>query len=78
MSMNIYCVLFDDRRENINSSLPNAKRPFAPRSPTEVNVGDVVKFLRQGGKISKGHVKYVGRLPGKNDAYLGVELQHEC
>jgi hypothetical protein len=63
-----------------DSALPgnNAKRPFAPRSPADVGIGDVVKFLRQGGKISKGQVKYVGLLPGKNDTYLGIELEHEC
>jgi len=63
------------RRENSFSS--NAKRPFAPRSPSDVTVGNVVKFLRQGGKISKGQVKYIGRLPAKHDIYLGVELEHE-
>ncbi len=36
-----------------------------------------MKFSRQGGKISKGIVKYAGHLPGKNDMYLGVELEKE-
>lgn len=53
------------------------RRPFAPRSPGDVNIGDVVKFSRQGGKISKGLVKYLGHLPGKNDTYVGVELEQE-
>lgn len=53
------------------------KRPFAPRTPADVNIGDVVKFCRHGGKISKGIVKYIGHLPGKHDTYLGLELEHE-
>lgn len=53
------------------------RRPFCPRSPSDINLEDLVKFSRQGGKISRGIVKYVGHLPGKNDTYLGVELEHE-
>ena len=51
--------------------------PFAARNSSDVTVGDVVKFCRQGGKISRGVVKYIGHLPSKNDIYLGVELEHE-
>ena len=54
-----------------------SKRPFVPRSCTEIQMGDVVKFSRQGGKISKGIVKFSGHLPGKNDMYLGLELENE-
>lgn len=55
----------------------SGRHPFAPRAPADVSIGDVVKFSRQGGKISKGVIKYIGHLPGKNDTYLGVELEHE-
>ena len=42
-------------------------------------MGDVVKFIRQGGKISRGVVKYIGKLADKSDSsmYLGVELENE-
>lgn len=52
-------------------------KPFAPRSPNDIQLGDVVKFSRQGGKISRGCVKYVGHLPGRGDIYLGVELERD-
>ncbi|CAD5112780.1 DgyrCDS1992 [Dimorphilus gyrociliatus] len=54
-----------------------SKRPFAPRSPADIHIDDVVKFTRNGGKISRGLVKFIGHLPGKNDVYLGVELEKE-
>ena len=53
------------------------RRAFAPRAPADVQLGDVVKFSRQGGRISRGLVKYMGHLPGKNDTYLGVELEKD-
>ncbi|ELT99138.1 hypothetical protein CAPTEDRAFT_228426 [Capitella teleta] len=53
------------------------RHPFSPRTPADLSHGDVVKFSRQGGKISKGVIKYIGHLPSKNDTYLGVELEHE-
>lgn len=53
------------------------KRPFAPRHASDIKAGDIVKFSRQNGKISKGLVKFVGHLPGRNDIYLGLELENE-
>ena len=53
------------------------KRPYAPRYPSDIHVGDVVKFSRQGGRISRGIVHYLGHLPGKNDMYLGLELEKD-
>ncbi|XP_070189188.1 serine-rich adhesin for platelets-like isoform X2 [Littorina saxatilis] len=61
----------------LSSSLTQGLRPFAPRSPGDVRIDDVVKFSRQGGKLSQGTVKYVGHLPGRSDVYLGVELYKE-
>ncbi|XP_052089922.1 centrosome-associated protein 350-like isoform X3 [Mytilus californianus] len=58
---------------NITSGL----RPFAPRTPGDINIEDVVKFSRQGGKLSQGKIKFVGHLPGRSDIYLGVELDKE-
>ncbi|XP_037757921.1 uncharacterized protein LOC114020260 isoform X1 [Chelonia mydas] len=51
------------------------RRPFAPRSVTDLTVGNVVKFSRPAGKISKGTIKYLGNLLGREDVYLGVELE---
>ncbi|XP_066562473.1 serine-rich adhesin for platelets-like isoform X2 [Amia ocellicauda] len=51
------------------------RRPFAPRSVADLRVGHLVKFSRPGGKISQGTVKYMGNLPGRQDIYLGVELE---
>uniref|UniRef100_A0A1I8GS16 CAP-Gly domain-containing protein n=1 Tax=Macrostomum lignano TaxID=282301 RepID=A0A1I8GS16_9PLAT len=53
------------------------RHPFAPKRHNDIRTGDLVKFTRQGGRISKGLVHYIGRLPGRNDVYLGVELDHE-
>ncbi|XP_030055567.1 centrosome-associated protein 350 [Microcaecilia unicolor] len=57
------------------SGLVLPKRPFAPRSVADLKVGNLVKFSRPAGKISKGRVKYLGRLFGREDVYLGVELE---
>ncbi|KAG8587098.1 hypothetical protein GDO81_005569 [Engystomops pustulosus] len=51
------------------------RRPFAPRSVEDLKIGDLVKFSRPGGKISKGSVEYKGQLPGREEIYLGVELE---
>ncbi|XP_033740068.1 LOW QUALITY PROTEIN: uncharacterized protein LOC117327264 [Pecten maximus] len=58
-------------------TLTTGLRPFAPRTPGDIHMEDVVKFSRQGGKLSQGTVKFVGHLPGRNDVYLGVELDKE-
>nr|XP_033806434.1 uncharacterized protein LOC117363173 isoform X2 [Geotrypetes seraphini] len=57
------------------SGLVLPKRPFAPRSVADLKLGNVVKFSRPAGKISKGRVKYVGHLFGREDVYVGVELE---
>ncbi|XP_040277893.1 uncharacterized protein LOC120993456 [Bufo bufo] len=51
------------------------RRPFAPKSVADLNLGDLVKFSRPGGKISKGTIQYKGHLPGREEVYLGVELE---
>ncbi|XP_021341406.1 uncharacterized protein LOC110442231 isoform X3 [Mizuhopecten yessoensis] len=58
-------------------TLTTGLRPFSPRTPGDIHLEDVVKFSRQGGKLSQGTVKFVGHLPGRNDVYLGVELDKE-
>lgn len=59
------------------TNITTGLRPFAPRTPGDINIEDVVKFSRQGGKLSQGKIKFVGHLPGRSDIYLGVELDKE-
>lgn len=59
------------------NSLTQGLRPFAPRSAADLQIRDVVKFSRQGGKLSQGVIKFIGHLPGRGDIYLGVELDKE-
>lgn len=65
----------DDVDDDVSVS---GKVPYVPRSASDVSVGDTVKFLRHGGKISRGLIKYVGPLDDKKDTYLGVELDGEA
>uniref|UniRef100_A0A1I8IZN2 CAP-Gly domain-containing protein n=1 Tax=Macrostomum lignano TaxID=282301 RepID=A0A1I8IZN2_9PLAT len=51
--------------------------PFAPKQAADIRSGDLVKFTRYGGRISKGLVHFVGRLPGRTDYYVGIELDQE-
>ncbi|KAM5179588.1 uncharacterized protein ACMZJ9_000309 [Mantella aurantiaca] len=70
------CSPFSKTANNIRqnpSVLP--RRPFAPKSAADLKLGDLVKFSRPGGKISKGTVQYKGLLPGREEMYLGVELE---
>ena len=72
-----YIFLFfcmDCRSESFSTL---GKRPFAPRTASDIHVHDIVKFARQGGRICRGLVKFIGHLPGRNDTYLGVELDKD-
>ena len=53
------------------------QKPYAPRTPADVRMGDYIKFCRHGGRVSRGRVMFVGSLPGRHDVYLGVELENE-
>ena len=59
------------------NSLTQGLRPFAPRSAQDLQIRDVIKFSRQGGKLSQGIIRFIGHLPGRGDIYLGVELDKE-
>lgn len=48
-----------------------------PQNENEISLGNIVKFARPGGKISKGMVKYIGPLPERNEVYFGLELDSE-
>uniref|UniRef100_A0A1I8FCT9 CAP-Gly domain-containing protein n=1 Tax=Macrostomum lignano TaxID=282301 RepID=A0A1I8FCT9_9PLAT len=47
------------------------------KQAADIRSGDLVKFTRYGGRISKGLVHFVGRLPGRTDYYVGIELDQE-
>ncbi|KAM8977294.1 uncharacterized protein RCH25_042738 [Pelodytes ibericus] len=55
------------------SALP--RRPFAPQNVADLKIGHLVKFSRPAGKISKGIIQYKGHLRGREELYLGVELE---
>ncbi|CAF1544321.1 unnamed protein product [Adineta ricciae] len=76
-SFNTNVTISDRAPPRVNTIITSPKRPYAPLSISDIHVGDIVKFSRQGGKVSKGAVKYIGSLPGKNDQYLGLELDNE-
>ncbi|XP_062906968.1 centrosome-associated protein 350-like isoform X6 [Mobula hypostoma] len=67
-----------DRNKTSRSLVDKAalrRRPFAPRSIADLSIGHLVKFSRPAGKIGKGVIKYLGHLPGRQEAYIGVELE---
>lgn len=50
-------------------------KPFAPTSSEDIRVGMEVLVTRSRGQIGRGKVKFVGQLPGKDEAYVGLELR---
>lgn len=60
-----------------NSLMTAGRRPFAPRSPADVALGDIAKFARPDGRICRGTVKFIGHLHDKNETYLGLELEYQ-
>ncbi|XP_067946112.1 dynactin subunit 1-like isoform X2 [Watersipora subatra] len=53
------------------------RRPFAPRSPADLTIGDIAKFTKPDGRICRGTVKFIGHLHDKNETYIGLELEHQ-
>ncbi|XP_008105566.2 uncharacterized protein LOC103278344 isoform X2 [Anolis carolinensis] len=68
------CSKYSPHRVNMDTSVLS-RRPFAPRSIADLKVGNLVKFSGPSGKISKGTVKYLGPLFGREENYLGIELE---
>ena len=54
----------------------SGKRAYRPRAAGDLNVGDVVKLRRPGGRFDVARVHYIGHLPGKSEPFIGVQLQH--
>jgi hypothetical protein len=57
-------------------NLTTGMRPFAPRTPGDINIEDVVKFSRQGGKLSQGKVKFVGQVNLSTHWLVSVSYQN--
>ena len=54
----------------------SGKRAYKPHRAGELNIGDVVKLRRAGGRIEVGQVHYIGHLPAKSEPFIGVQLEH--
>lgn len=54
----------------------SGKRAYKPHTAGDLNIGDVVKVRRAGGRIEVAQVYYIGHLPGKSEPFIGVELEH--
>ncbi|XP_053311960.1 uncharacterized protein LOC128473745 [Spea bombifrons] len=67
-----FCKLVGNTRMNLSVL---TRRPFAPKTADDLKVGNLVKFSRPAGKISKGTIQYKGYLRGREEIYLGVELE---
>nr|XP_060626120.1 uncharacterized protein LOC132771751 isoform X2 [Anolis sagrei ordinatus] len=68
------CSKYSPHRVHMDTSILS-RRPFAPRSIADLKVGNLVKFSGTAGKISKGTVKHLGPLFGREENYLGIELE---
>lgn len=67
-----------DVSQSAKTPSPKKGKPFAPSTPQEIDQGMKVLVTRACGKIERGKVKFVGRLPTKKDVvYLGLELEKE-
>jgi len=53
----------------------SGKRAYKPHRPGDLNIGDVIKYRRSGGRIHVGLVRYVGHLPGKSKPVVGLETE---
>ncbi|XP_038658187.1 uncharacterized protein LOC119969067 isoform X1 [Scyliorhinus canicula] len=73
----VFLSIYSNRKKSMRSIdkavLP--RRPFAPRDIADLKIGHLIKFSRPAGKISKGVIKYLGHLPGRQEAYVGTELE---
>lgn len=53
------------------------KRPFSPRTPADLSIGDIAKFTKPDGRICRGVVKFVGHIHDKNETFIGLELEYQ-
>ncbi|EZA54067.1 hypothetical protein DMN91_000183 [Ooceraea biroi] len=54
--------------------LPQDTRPYLPKIPRDLKLDHLVKVISPEGRVLQGRVRYVGPVPGREDAHVGVEL----
>ncbi|XP_015596682.1 uncharacterized protein LOC107268431 isoform X2 [Cephus cinctus] len=52
-------------------------RPYLPKVPRDLKVDNLVKVISPEGRVLQGKVRYVGPVPGRDEAHVGVELPND-
>ncbi|KAM0736665.1 CAP-Gly domain-containing linker protein 1-like protein [Formica fusca] len=55
---------------------PQDARPYLPKIPRDLKLDHLVKVISPEGRVLQGRVRYVGPVPGREDAHVGVELPY--
>ncbi|XP_076296125.1 uncharacterized protein LOC143216711 isoform X2 [Lasioglossum baleicum] len=55
---------------------PQDVRPYLPKIPRDIKLDHLVKVISSEGRVLQGRVRYVGPVPGHEEAHVGVELPY--
>ncbi|XP_076655243.1 uncharacterized protein LOC143360360 isoform X2 [Halictus rubicundus] len=55
---------------------PQDARPYLPKIPRDIKLDHIVKVISPDGRVLQGRVRYVGPVPGHEEAHVGVELPY--
>ncbi|XP_078050356.1 uncharacterized protein LOC144476910 [Augochlora pura] len=55
---------------------PQDARPYLPKIPRDLKLDHLVKVISPEGRVLQGRVRYVGPVPGRDEAHVGVELPY--
>nr|XP_031841499.1 uncharacterized protein LOC116430920 isoform X2 [Nomia melanderi] len=55
---------------------PQDARPYLPKIPRDLKLDHLVKVISPEGRVLQGRVRYVGPVPGREEAHVGVELPY--
>ncbi|XP_014474181.1 PREDICTED: uncharacterized protein LOC106744191 isoform X2 [Dinoponera quadriceps] len=55
---------------------PQDARPYLPKIPRDLKLDHLVKVISPEGRVLQGRVRYIGSVPGREDAHVGVELPY--
>lgn len=55
---------------------PRDARPYLPKIPRDLKLDHLVKVISPEGRVLQGRVRYVGPVPGREEAHVGVELPY--
>ncbi|XP_025996991.2 uncharacterized protein LOC105203367 isoform X2 [Solenopsis invicta] len=55
---------------------PQDAKPYLPKIPRDLKLDHLVKVISPEGRVLQGRVRYVGPVPGREDAHVGVELPY--